>query len=146
MRSRSPIPHLAVSVLLFGSALLALGCGEESDYETVGVTTPEFATDGPILTMAQWRNRVGRVCREAMTEVGAVSTHLAKDLDSVPAGGDEAAISRMAFEASRPVIEEQLAHLAALAAATRDRGRVPGLRRHADGRAALERPDRAHDR
>ena len=114
MRARLPIPELAVSALLIGSALLAWGCGEEKGYDTVGVTTPEFATDGPILTMSQWRHRVGQVCREAMAEVGAVSTHLARNINSGPAGGDEAAISRMAFEASRPVIEEQLSNLAAL--------------------------------
>jgi hypothetical protein len=116
MRTHSPIPRIAVSAMLLGSALLALGCGEESGYETVNVTTPEFATDGPILTMAQWRNRVEEVCREAMSEVGAVSGDLAKDLQDEPAAPDEAAISRMAFEASKPVIEEHLGRLAALRA------------------------------
>lgn len=114
MRTRLPIPAIAVSALLLGSALLAWGCGEESGYETVGVTTPEFATEGPILTMDQWRHRVGEVCREAMAEIGVVSTQLAKELEENPAAGDEAEISRIAFEVSKPVIEQQLNHLAAL--------------------------------
>jgi hypothetical protein len=114
MRARSRIPRLAVSALLVGSALIAAGCGEEAGYDTVGVTTPEFSSEGPILTMSQWRHRVGKVCREAMTEVNAVSTALAKDLEKQPGPRDAAAITQMAFEMSRPVVEEQLNHLAAL--------------------------------
>ncbi len=114
MRTRLPISHLAVSVLLLGSALLALGCGEDSDYETVDAATPEFATTGPILTMSQWRQRVGAVCRQAMIEVSAVSTDLVKQIQADPSALDEASISRAAFEVSRPVIEQQLSNLAEL--------------------------------
>lgn len=115
MRTRLPISKLAVSVLLVGSALLALGCGDESsDYDSVDVATPEFATRGPVLTMSQWRREVGDVCRQAMAEVSAVSTQLVKQIQADPSAHDEASISREAFEVSRPVIEEQLSHLAAL--------------------------------
>lgn len=114
MRTRLPIPQLAVSVLLLGSALLAVGCGEDSRHERVDVAIPEFATSGPILTMSQWRQRVGAVCREAMTEVSAVSTKLVRQIQADPGALDEASISRAAFEMSRPVIEQQLSNLAEL--------------------------------
>jgi len=114
MRSGRIAAHPAALVLLLGVALLGAGCGSSSSYPEVTVSTPELTSEGPMLTIEQWRRGVGDVCRQAAVEVGGASQKLSDEINSGEGVTDEGEISRRAFELAKPVFEEQLRDLAQL--------------------------------
>jgi len=107
-------PVSLLGAALLGAALLAGGCGGGSSYPEVTVSTPEVSTEGAPLSVEEWRQSVGDVCRQAAVEVGGASEQLSHRINAGDEVQDEGEISRMAFELAKPVFEEQLRALAEL--------------------------------
>jgi hypothetical protein len=104
-----------VALALLLGAVVASGCsGSRSEsYPDVNVSKPDLA-GGPALSLAEWREGVGRICRQAAAAVGGASNELAREIKSGDGSIDEGEISRRAFELAKPVFEEQLQELAKL--------------------------------
>ncbi len=96
--------------------LLAAGCGGNAgtgEGEVV-IAAPAVTGDGPRLPETDWRRAVGAVCRETERQVVAANTDLIVSIEADPEQRDEGEVSRLVFEASRPLIEAQLAELSQL--------------------------------
>ncbi len=111
MSRRAAAARPLALVVLLGATLIAGGCGGGHSYPDVSVTTPEVRGAGPTLSMAEWRKRVGAICRRAAVRVTRASAKLA---GQVADPSDVGEVSRRAFEMGEPVIERQLRALARL--------------------------------